>query len=56
MWCSQPSVRLFPGVKQPGHAVDHPFLSSAEVKNGWSYNSTPPVCLLGVDRGDLTVS
>jgi len=27
--------------------------SSAEVKNGWSYTSTPPVCLNGVDRANF---
>jgi len=27
---------------------------SAEVKNRWSYTSIPPVCLRGVDRGNVT--
>jgi hypothetical protein len=29
------------GVKRPGHAADHSPPSSAEVKNAWSYTSTP---------------
>jgi len=32
---------LCPGIKQPGHEVDHSFPSTAEVKNEWSYTSTP---------------
>jgi hypothetical protein len=28
--------------------------SSADVKNEWSYTSTPPICLLGVDRDNFT--
>jgi hypothetical protein len=36
------------GVKQPGHEVDHSPPSSAEVKNAWSYTSTPPICFHGV--------
>jgi hypothetical protein len=32
----------FPGVKRPGREVDHSPPSSAEVKNTWSYISTPP--------------
>jgi len=40
----------------PGHIVaqgfddDHSPASSAEVKNEWSYTSTPPMCLYGVNR------
>jgi hypothetical protein len=30
------------GVKRQGREVDHSLASSAEVKNGWSYASTPP--------------
>jgi hypothetical protein len=32
----------FPRVKQPGCEADHSPPSSAEVKNAWSYTSTPP--------------
>jgi hypothetical protein len=30
------------GVKRPGREADHSLPSSAEVKNAWSYTSTPP--------------
>ena len=40
---------LFPWVKRPGHEVNHPHLSRAEVKNEWSYTSTPSLCLHRVD-------
>jgi len=33
---------------QPGREADHSPPSSAEVKNAWSYTSTPPICLHGV--------
>jgi len=32
---------LFLGVKRPGREADHSPPSSAEVKNAWSYTSTP---------------
>jgi hypothetical protein len=32
----------FPGIKRPGHSVDHPLPSSAEVKSEWSYTSIFP--------------
>jgi hypothetical protein len=35
----------FAGVKWPGLEVDHCPPSSAEVKNEWSYTSSPSVCL-----------
>jgi hypothetical protein len=38
----------FPGVKRPEHEVDHSPPSSAEIKNAWSYTSTPPIRLHGV--------
>jgi len=37
-------------VKWPGHEADHSCPPSAEVMNEWSYTSTPPIYLLGVDR------
>jgi hypothetical protein len=40
----------FPGVERPGRDVDHPPPTSAEVKNEWSYTSSPQICLNGVDR------
>jgi hypothetical protein len=36
---------LFPGGKAPGSEVDHSPPISAEVKNEWSYTSTPPPIL-----------
>jgi hypothetical protein len=35
---------LSPGVQWPGCEVDHSPPSSGEVKNVWSYTSTPPIC------------
>jgi hypothetical protein len=36
---------LYLGVKRPGRETDNSPPSSAEVKNAWSYNSTPPIRL-----------
>jgi hypothetical protein len=36
------------GVKRPKREADHSPPSSAEVKNAWSYTSTPPIRLHGV--------
>jgi hypothetical protein len=36
------------GVKQPGREADHSPPSSAEVKNAWSYTSTPSIRLHGM--------
>jgi hypothetical protein len=36
-----------PGVKRPSREADHSPLDSAEVRNAWSFKSTPP-CLHGV--------
>jgi hypothetical protein len=38
----------FRGGKAAGAEDDHSPPSSAEVKNGWSYTSTPPIRLHGV--------
>ena len=40
----------FPQIKRPGRETDHLSPSVAEVKNYWSYTSTYPVCLHGVDK------
>jgi len=44
----QPSIHWVPGcfprVKWPEHEVHHLISSIAEVKNGLSYNSAPPIC------------
>jgi hypothetical protein len=44
---TQPPIQWVPG-ERPGRKVDHSLPSSAEVKNAWSYTSTPPVRLHGV--------
>ena len=40
---------LSQGVKGLGNEVNHSYSSNAEVKNEWSYTSTPHLCLHGVD-------
>jgi hypothetical protein len=44
----------FPGVSKLKCEVDHSSPSSAEVKNEYSYTSTLPVCLYGVERDKFT--
>jgi len=39
-----------------GREVGHSTLTSAEVKNAWSYTSAPPMRLNGVDRNIFTFS
>jgi hypothetical protein len=41
-------MALSPRVKRPGREPDQSPSSSAEVKNKWSYKSTPPTLLHGV--------
>jgi hypothetical protein len=36
------------GLKRPGREADHSHPSSAEVKDAWSYTSTPSIRLNGV--------
>jgi hypothetical protein len=50
---TQPPIQWVPGalsleVKRPEGEADYSPPSSAEVKNTWSYTSTPPICLHGV--------
>jgi hypothetical protein len=50
---TQPPIQWVPGtlslgVKQLGREADHSPPSRNEVKNAWSYTSTPPICLHGV--------
>jgi len=50
---SQPPIHwvlgaLSLGVKQLGHEANHSLPSISEVKNAWSYTSTPPLCLHGM--------
>ena len=46
----------FPGLKRTGRDVDNSSPSSAEVKNEWSYTSTPPLYLHGLDRFNCTLN
>jgi hypothetical protein len=48
---TQPLIQWVPralslGVKRPGHEAGHSAPSSAEVKNAWSYTSTPQYALM----------
>jgi hypothetical protein len=50
---TQPPIQWVPGaislgIKQPGHEADHSCPSSSEVKNVWSYISTPTIYLHGM--------
>jgi hypothetical protein len=38
----------FPGVKRPGREADHSLQPSAEVKNAWSYTSTPQYAFMAL--------
>jgi len=40
----------FPEVERPGRLADHSPPSNAKVKNDWSYTSTSPTRLHGMDR------
>jgi hypothetical protein len=44
---------FFPGDKVLGHDIVHSPPSSAKVKTGWSYSSTPPMYLYSMDRDNL---
>ena len=46
-------TRSFPGVKRPGHGVDHPPLSSAEVEGTVELYIYSPLGLRGLFYGDL---
>jgi hypothetical protein len=45
----------FPWVKRLGDAINHSDPPSTEVKNEWSCTSSPPICLRGVKRENLTI-
>jgi hypothetical protein len=40
---------LFPGIKWPSSEANHSLPSSAEVKNAWSYTSTPTYVFMACD-------
>jgi hypothetical protein len=53
MWSGKTLSFFLPSIllirKRPGHEVDRALPVNAKFKNGWSYTSTPPTCLHGVD-------
>ena len=51
--CSVNTVVVSPGVMRPEFEVDPSPPFSAEVQNEWSYISSPPIHLRGVDRRQL---
>jgi hypothetical protein len=59
---TQPPIQWVPGflslgVKRPGREADHSPPSSADVKNAWSYTSTPQYVFMAwclVKHGDFT--
>ena len=48
-------ARFFPWYSGKGVKLTHSPPSIAEVRNEWRYNSTPHICLCGVDK-DFTVT
>jgi len=44
----------FQGIRQSRREVNHSCPCSAKTKNVWSHTSTPPTCLHGVDRENIT--
>jgi len=52
---AHPSLLLitYPGVKLLRSEADHSSPSVVEVKNEWSYTTTPPTYLRGVYRGNF---
>jgi hypothetical protein len=42
-----------PGVRRSQRDVEHSHRSDAQVKNEWSYTSSPPICLRDVDTDDF---
>jgi len=42
----------FPGTKRTRREVDYSCKSSAETKNKWRYNSSPPICRYGGGVGE----
>jgi hypothetical protein len=44
-------TRSFPGVKRPGHGVDHPPHLAPRLKKEFSYTSTPPLGFRGLFLG-----
>jgi hypothetical protein len=47
-WLLSITKALTLGIKQPGREAEYSPPSSADVKNAWSYTSTPQICPYGV--------
>jgi hypothetical protein len=45
--------RSFSEIQQPEHEVSHSPLATAEIRNEWSYTSSPSICPHGVERETL---
>jgi hypothetical protein len=45
----------FPGIEQPECEVVYSFPSGVKVKNEWSCNSAPPICLHGMEKEDTSL-
>jgi hypothetical protein len=43
-----------PGVKHLHCEVNHSLPTSAKIKNKWSYNSSPPICIHSMDMDNFT--
>ena len=57
LWPRQPPIVTggsFLDLKRSEHEADLSSQSSHEIKNEWVYTSTPPKCLLGLDRDNFT--
>jgi len=52
-WLTEKRI-LLPSVKRLGPDVNQSPPSSAEIRNKWSYNSSPPTHLCGEDRDNFT--
>ena len=54
---TQPPVQwipgLLPGVKQPGHGIDHPLPTTAKAMDGYRYTCIPPLDLYVLFYGEL---
>jgi hypothetical protein len=46
---------FFQGIKGLRHECKYSPPSTTEVKNGWNCNSTPPICLHGMDKENFTI-
>ena len=50
----QPVTGSFAEDRRVGREVNHSLSSSAKIRNEWSYSSSSPICLHGVDNETFT--